>query len=490
MLNSEIAALQSEATSLSARASELLAKTNYTAEEAAEMTSVQSRLVANRAAITKSQDIDASRTQLQASVTAHNAWETQVPATNRPASAYDVKGTPAGYTAQPGMVAGGYKVNLANKAYQPEIEPKGATIEAYLADGYSIDTIEKACTPAYKREVLKYMRSGGRDVFGSGEILRKAFTEQGTIGNAGIGGALVPIQWSELIMNPPTAGMLQDAVRTIPTTAYETRFPRVKSTTTAGGSTLVPFQVASPVTVEWGTETPSSPTDQSANLAIENVTINVNEVWAYGTFSISLLEDNAYGLSTLIPDIFQKSLSWETDKKLVTGTGSSQPWGLQESGIQTAIQIAATTTAVVKYVDLINVFYGCPQQFRAAGSWLMSSATLASLAALVDGSQRPLFMPNYGFIGDTPGGGSTWLNGSLLGRPIIISENVPSNAAATNFIYFGDFKSAYYMLDRVSPTIKVNDQPAYKNGAYEFVLRARRGGRVVMPNAIRALKGI
>lgn len=488
-MDNEIANLQSEATGLKSRASELLSKSQYTPDEAVEMTTVQKRLSEIHTAITKAQELDTIRNSLQNSVTAQNGWESQVPASNRPSSVYDVKGTPPGHTPQPGMINGSYKVNLANKAFVPEIEPKGATVEAYLADGYSIDTIEKACTPAYKREVLKYMRSGGRDIFGSGEILRKAFTEQGTIGNAGIGGALVPIQWSELIMNPPVAGMLQDAVRTIPTTAYETRFPRVKSTTTAGGSTLVPFQVASPVTVEWGGESPTL-TDQSANLAIENVTINVNEVWAYGTFSISLLEDNAYGLSTLIPDIFQKSLSWETDKKLVLGNGTNQPWGLTESGIQTAIQIAAGTTGVVKYQDLINVFYGVPQQFRAAGSWLMSSATLAAISALQDTSNRPLFLPNYGFLGDTPGGGSTWLNGSLLGRPIVISENVPSNAAATNFLYFGDFKSAYYLLDRVSPTIKVNDQPAYKNGAYEFVLRARRGGRVVQPNAIRALKGI
>ena len=113
---------------------------------------------------------------------------------------------------------------------------------------------------------------------------------------------------------------------------------------------------------------------------------------------------------------------------------------------------------------------------------------MSKIANLLDTSNRPIFLANYGFIGDTPGGGSTWLNGSLLGRPIIVSENVQDLATTSNrAVYYGDFKSLYYMLDRVSPTIKVNDQPAYKNGAYEFVLRARRGGRIVQPNAARVL---
>jgi len=485
-MNTEIANLQSEATGLKARASELLAKASYTPEEAIEMTSVQKRMQAIHIAITKSQELETVRSLLQTSVTAQNSWETQVPATNRPASVYDVKGTPPGYTPQPGMINGGYKVNLVNKAFLPEIEPKGATVEAYLSEGYSLETIEKACTPEYKREIIKFMRSGGRDYAGAGDIVRKAFTEGVAAGTSGGGAALVPIQWSELIMTPPMAGMLQDAVRTIPTTALTTRFPRVR-TALVGNYPILP---ASPVTVLWGGETPTNAnqTDQGSALIVDQIDINVNEVWAYGLFSISLLEDNAYGLSTLIPDIFQKSLMVATDAAIVAGTGIGQPNGLTEASVLPTTAVVTSTGDKIGYKDLTNLFYGVPQQFRANGSWLMNSNTLGKIASLVDTSGRGIFLPNYGFIGDTPGGGTNWLNGSLLGRPIIISENVPDIGTATyRGLYYADFKSLYYMLDRVSPTIKVNDQPAYKNGAYEFVLRARRGGRIVQPYAGRVL---
>jgi HK97 family phage major capsid protein len=177
-----------------------------------------------------------------------------------------------------------------------------------------------------------------------------------------------------------------------------------------------------------------------------------------------------------------------TDAAIVSGTGSSQPYGLTETSVLTTVTGTVSTGDKIGYKDLTALFYGTPQQFRTNGAWLMNSTTLSKIANLLDASLRPIFMPNYGFIGDSPGGGSTWLNGSLLGRPIIISENVADLATTGNrAIYYADFKSLYYMLDRVSPTIKVNDQPAYKNGAYEFVLRARRGGRIVQPNAGRVL---
>jgi len=477
----DIAQLQSEAASLKARASELISKSSYTPEEAAEMKRTGDRLQEINQTVTKATELENARIALKASLDSHSQWESQVPAANRPSTAYEVKATPPGGTfPQPGMINGNYRVTIANKAFVPEIEPKSHTIEAYLADGYSHDTIEKACTPAYKREILKFMHSGGRDYSGAGEIVRKAFSEGVAAGTAGGGAALVPIQWAELIMTPPMAGMLQGAVRTIPTSVLTTRFPRVKTTDVK--------YPAYPVTVSWGGELPSSPSDQGSNLTVEQIDINVNEVWAYGLFSISLLEDNAYGLSTLIPDIFQKSLMVATDAAIVSGSGSSQPYGLTESGVLTTVTGTVSTGDKIAYKDLLNLFYGTPQQFRANGSWLMNSNTLKAISALQDSSNRPLFLPNYGFIGDTPGGGSNWLNGSLLGRPIIISENVPDLTTTGNRgLYYADFNSMYYMLDRVSPTIKVNDQPAYKNGAYEFVLRARRGGRIVQPNAGRVL---
>jgi HK97 family phage major capsid protein len=75
-----------------------------------------------------------------------------------------------------------------------------------------------------------------------------------------------------------------------------------------------------------------------------------------------------------------------------------------------------------------------------------------------------------------------------MGRPIVISENMSSIAQNATSIYFGDFKQAYYLLNRVGATVKVNDQTQYKNGLYEFVLRARFGGNVVQQFGLKYLR--
>jgi HK97 family phage major capsid protein len=113
---------------------------------------------------------------------------------------------------------------------------------------------------------------------------------------------------------------------------------------------------------------------------------------------------------------------------------------------------------------------------------------LGVIAGMEDGANRPLFIPNYGSINQMPGGGSMWSNGTILGRPFIISENMPDVAQGDVSLYFADFNRLYFLLNRVGATVRVLDQPQYTAGNYIYALRARFGGRVVQPYAGRGLK--
>jgi HK97 family phage major capsid protein len=464
--------LETELATLKSRGEELTKKSQFTAEETLELKSVSARLKEVHEAITANQSTEQLRSSLGAQLKSVSDWEASVPSSNRPAHVFEVKSNRGGYTPQPQMMFGS---NIANKNYQP-VQMNEDDYISLKADGYSDSLISGHATRAYRQEFKNYMKSGGRQLE---EMTQKAMTE------SGYGGILVPIEWAQLITNPPMRTMLAGQVQNLTTTVLTQRFPRIKTGT--GANVKFP---AYPVAVSWGGEQPTL-TEQGSNLTTDNVDISVREVWAYGDFSISLLEDNAYGISNYIPQIFTDTMAVDLDQKIISGTGDSgtQPWGFTESGVVPTQ--AATTTGVGAAVtadDLINLMNKLPQQFRANGVWLFNSNTFAAISKLKDSSGRYIFLPPFGQATGTPLGGSDWWSGTILGRPYIISENMPDIAQTAVSIYFGWYERAYIMLNRTGPTVRVLDQPKFTVGNYQYALRARKGGRVVQPNAICGLK--
>jgi len=466
-MQDDLNSLQNELSQLKARGEELTQKSQFSPEEVVEMKSVGDRIKTISDLIKKSQETETAKNLLAAQVADVANWESQVPNQNRPASALSVKSERSGSD-----FFG--KFGVSKKAYQPA-EITEDDYNSLKTDGYSDSVIAGHTTPAYRQEFKLYMKSGGRQL---NEITAKAMTE------SGYGGVLVPIEWAQLITQTPMMTMLAGQVRNLTTTTLVQRFPRIKTNN-------VKFP-ASPVVVTWGGEQPTL-TEQGANLQTDNVDITVREVWAYGDFSISLLEDNAYGISNYIPQIFSETLAVDLDAKIISGTGDagSQPYGFTETGV-VPVQNAATTgaSAAITADDLINLMVKLPQQYRANGVWLFNSNTFAALAKLKDTSGKYIFMPPFGSFTGTPMGGGEWTSGTILGRPYIISENMPDIGQGNVSVYFGWYDRAYFMLNRVGPTVRVLDQPKFTVGNYQYALRARKGGRVVQPNAIAGLKHV
>ena len=457
---------------LSDRAEELISKTDITPEEVTELEALTQQIVKAGNDIAAANDASLKRAGLANALATTKGIFDSVPSTNRPLQSVSATSTMTSRQAHKAEPMN--KVNIR----QHDFTVKDISEEQYSslkADGYSDSMIAMATTDAFAKEFIRYAKSGGRN-YSDGTL--KSMNE------AGDGGVLVPIQWAELITNPPMNSMLRTQVRNLPSSTLTQRFPRIKTTDVN--------YPASPVTVTWGGETPSSLPEQGANFKTDMVDITAAEVYASGDFSMSLLEDNIYSMNSYIPQVFRETLDVELDKVIVKGTGTGganpQPYGLNEAGIVPTVN--AATTLVIAYDDLVNLMAKLPQQYRADGVWVMNSATWAVVAKMKDGQQRPIWQPNYGYIGNTPGGGATWWDGTLLGRPYIISENMDSNGVGKVPLYFLVPNKAYILTTRVGATIRILDQPKYTAGCYQFVLRARYGGRTVQPWAAAGLKGI
>ena len=460
--------LQSERKSLISRLNEIKTAEVFTDQQISEIETIEIKMGEITSSIDAIQKQKLASDKVKALQAKSADYDSQVPETNRPLHMTSV--------VQKAIIE---VPRVQDRNRLPEVELSSFQVATLKKDGYSDGVLQASSSPDYIKEFTDYLISGGRQLTG---IMAKGMTE------AGAGGVLVPIQWGELITNPPMTTRLRSAVNNKSVTGLLHRFPRIQTSD-------IKFP-AYPVNVSWGGETPNSGQnpDQGSNVLTTNIDIQVNEVYCQGLFSISLLEDNAYGFSNYIPQMFQESLDVDLDARIISGTGttvptSPQPWGLNETGVVPLVNAKATgVSAAIGYKDLTAMLYGLPQQYRDNGVFLLNSRTLGAIADIVDGSQRPLFIPNFGAINQTPGGGTMWSNGTILGRPFIISENMPDAAQGNVSVYFADFNRLYFLLNRVGATVRVLDQPQYTSGNYIYALRARFGGRVVQPYAGIGLK--
>jgi HK97 family phage major capsid protein len=75
----------------------------------------------------------------------------------------------------------------------------------------------------------------------------------------------------------------------------------------------------------------------------------------------------------------------------------------------------------------------------------------------------------------------------LLDRPVVIWEQMEDIGANLRPIFFGDFRRAYVLADRIGP-IRITRDELTAPGFIRFYLRRRVGGTVRNGDALKVLK--
>ncbi|NJL73327.1 MAG: phage major capsid protein [Candidatus Competibacteraceae bacterium] len=125
---------------------------------------------------------------------------------------------------------------------------------------------------------------------------------------------------------------------------------------------------------------------------------------------------------------------------------------------------------------LYDLFYGLRAEYRANSTWLMSSATANVVSKFKDGEGRHVWQPSLQ-EGRPP---------TLIGRPVVIVEDMPPVGAGNFPIAFGDFRRGYTIVDRQG--VRVLRDPYSAKPHVLFYTTKRVGGDVTDFAAIKLLK--
>lgn len=129
------------------------------------------------------------------------------------------------------------------------------------------------------------------------------------------------------------------------------------------------------------------------------------------------------------------------EEAIIKGTGSGQPKGILAETPVSGQAISIAANAGLSYKLLCELEAALPAQYETGTKWFMSKKTFMEFCGLVDTTKQPIARVNYG-IGGKP-------ERFLLGREVIISENVANYAAApaSNTIVAFMFRPTDYILN-------------------------------------------
>ncbi len=173
----------------------------------------------------------------------------------------------------------------------------------------------------------------------------------------------------------------------------------------------------------------------------------------------------------------------------ISGTGTNQPTGFL-TGTPVATADASRAFGVLQYVasgqaaalatnpwdTLKDMLYSMKAAYRQNASWVMNSLLLASHAKVKDSTGQYLLTPAVR-EGDPD---------TILGKRIVVAEDMPAVGAGNFPIALGDFSRGYLIAD-IPGMWMVRDEVT-KVGWVRFPMAKRVGGKILDSNAIKLLK--
>ncbi len=205
-----------------------------------------------------------------------------------------------------------------------------------------------------------------------------------------------------------------------------------------------------------------------------NITL---DVFKYSSKSIAvpfeLIQDTFIDIESYLNSLLAMRLGRITNLHFTVGTGNGQP-----RGIVPASRIGKTLPAknpAITYDDLVDLEHAVDPVYRRQPgvAFMMADTTLKQVRKLKDGQGRPIFVPGY--ESTNPGGAPD----ALLGRAILINQDMPELAAGKRPLLFGAFRK-YLIRDVMDLTLfRMTDSAYTLRGQIGFVGFMRSGANLI-----------
>ena len=198
------------------------------------------------------------------------------------------------------------------------------------------------------------------------------------------------------------------------------------------------------------------------------------------TVPIELLQDSSVDIEAFVRALIVRRIGRITNQHFTTGTGTGQPRGVVTGAASGKVGTSGQTLTVI-YDDLVDLQESIDEAYQQGGTcrFMMAQGSRKVIRKIKDTSGRPIWTPSY------EGGMGVGAADMLLGKELVINNDMPTMAANAKSIIFGDF-SKYIIRDALSVQLMRFDDSAFASkGPVGFLAFIRSGGNLVDTGAVK-----
>jgi HK97 family phage major capsid protein len=373
--------------------------------------------------------------------------------TQRPAQGKDIE---AGFTVKNGRV------------YAPDGSSTPLHLGKTLGWGEFLQDLWKVSSNPLSDESQKRMERHG-------SVYHKDLSSQGGT----TGGYLVPPQFLGRLLSVATElSHIRPRATVLPMSTKTLQIPALDMTGGTAGKSATLGGVQATWTEE-GTEIPETqPNFKQVDLTCHELSLICNT-------SNSLVQDSLPTLDGILTNLFAAAIAWYEDYAFLSGDGVGKPLGMRNSGA--ALGIARAAANSIRLADIAGMW----ARMMAAGMqnavWFVSQSAIAQLIQLQGTNGDVVFIPNYGGAAPGQGGIAQNMPGTLLGRPLIITEKLPPLGSAGD-ILLADC-SMYLIGDRDEMAMDASTHVRFNRNQTQWRAIKRVGGQPWMTAAASLADG-
>jgi HK97 family phage major capsid protein len=302
------------------------------------------------------------------------------------------------------------------------------------------------------------------------------------------GGFLVPeVLRSEILMLSLEKSVVRPRARVVPMDSLRVPLPAIDETTHSG-------TVFGGVAAFWTAE--GAPLQATAPKWAQ-ILLEARKLTAYTTIPNELLSDAITPLDRWFNMFFPQAMAFFEDYAFINGSGTGEPQGFLNS--PAAIKINTQTTNQVDFQDIAKAYTRMWPMSLNSAVWLCSPDVLLQLLQMAAVDQQSstavapsLWLDSYQATGTPGGGNGDGVNYRLMGRPLIVTEKMPScssgNTTQPGALSFVDLD--YYLLgDRQAMQIATSEEYLFANDLVAYRVIERLDGRIWQQSAITPANG-
>lgn len=243
-----------------------------------------------------------------------------------------------------------------------------------------------------------------------------------TVGTDASGGFTVPVTYEQRLI---AAVLDKNPIR---------QFATVRSTSNEGKIPTLATRPSFALVAEGGTYAESEPT-------YGQIAYDAYKFGGIIKVAEELMQDSMFDLESHIAELYSDAAATVEGGYFTTGSGSNQPQGFITGGTSAFTSASATAVTADELIDLQG---SVKAPYQANARWAFEMATWTAIRKLKDSTSGA-----YLLVPGLRDGESDM----LLGKPIMLCEDMESIAATKKAIAYGDFKH-FNILDRSGVAIQ------------------------------------